>query len=200
MIRCIIIFGLCAPFFSMHSMHFAHRACKPVARNICYQRPLNTQPIKTLLADHKHNPDTLDDIRTHLHSLANGYENFLIATNPHDFRAITPERISTDIETSILHAHYRTKARGYFYAALGTVTSSMAIALALKAGDLHFAQETIANNCLLVGSIGSLTHTSHHALINAHDDLTNTNVNIETNIIFNTAILRDYLKKTEPEL
>lgn len=198
--RSILLLTICGSFFSMHSMHYVHRVCTPVAKNICYQRPLNTQSIKTVLEDHKHSPDTLNDIRTHLHSLCNGYENYLTTSTPEDFRAITPERIESQITQSIVHAYYKTKARGCLYAGLSTVMSSMAIVLALKAGDFHFAQESLTNNALLIGSIGSLTHSTHHTATNAYDDLTNTCSNIETNIIFNTGILKGYLKETEPEL
>lgn len=181
-------------------MHHISNAWKPVARNICYQRPLNIRQIQYLLEDHADNPKTLDDLRTSLHSVCNGYENFLIANSLNNFRSTTPEKVAAEIEKSIYYAHYKTKARGSLYALLATVTSATALTLGLKSADTHFVQEAIAHQGLVIGSIGSLTHSTHYTLTNAYDDLINTNQNIETNIIFNTATLRDYLKKTEPEL
>lgn len=181
---------------AMLGMHRATRVCRPITRKICYQRPLKMSSVKKLLESQTH-ADDHEEVRSQLHSLCNGFKNYLNAGSVEEFRENTPQRIQEEINESVIHAYYKTKAGGCLYTIASAATFSVGTALALKAGDISLMQEPFSNLICTLTSSCSLMHTAYYTALRAYEDLEQTPANIEINMIYNTALVKDHLKQQD---
>jgi hypothetical protein len=200
MLNRLLIAVTCITFFHhVSGMQRATRLCRPIVKQICSNRPLNTHHVTRLLKLQKHEIDR-EEVRSHLFSLCHGFENYWQAESLDELYDCIPNRIKKEIEYGILHAHYKTKTRGYLCAALASATGAMAAFLALKTGQIELLHAApLENHLISLGSFISLTHTTHHLLSKASHDLTYGPAEIEMNIVCNTALLKIHLKNWSTE-